>query len=109
MEITGFRDSFGRWNHREQKAGTGRWYVGASQRGQRHRGQRGGPVDQDLAEGRQFTVQIDYNGNTYFYTYKARGGITGAKVARDFRAKLRSGYFQRHGTVIPHDLEDEAA
>jgi hypothetical protein len=95
-EITGYRDQAGEWNQVNPR--TGRWYTGGGEpgAGTRHRGHA--PTPDDLAEGREFSVAIRYRGKTYHYTYHTPIGITGRELERDFKHRIRAGYFRRHGT-----------
>jgi hypothetical protein len=94
-EITGFRDGGGDWNH----LSGGRWYTGQpSEAGSGHRHHGRSPNDLDLSTGREFSVHIRYRGRDYFYTYHTPRGVTGELIEADFRARIRAGYFRRHGS-----------
>lgn len=94
-EITGYRDRAGNWNQINPR--TGRWYTGGGTPGEgtRHRGTP--PSPRDLERGREFSVAISYRGKVYHYTYHTPVGITGRELERDFKYRVRSGYFRRHG------------
>lgn len=95
-EVTGYRDAQGRWNQINPR--TGGWFVGGGEPGggSRHRGKA--PTDADLRDGRDFGVHVKYRGTDFFYTLHSPMGISGRRVESDFRARIRAGYFKRHGT-----------
>jgi hypothetical protein len=94
-ELTGYRDADGRWNQVNPR--TGSWYTGGGEPGEgtRHRGQA--PGQRDLERGREFGVTIRHRGRDYHYTYHTPAGITGKQIERDFKRRLKAGYFRRRG------------
>ena len=95
-EVTGYRDAQGVWNNLNPR--TGGWYTGTGAPGGGHRHRGRAPSDDELAKGRAFGVQVDYRGTQYFYTIYSPVGVSGRAVEADFRARIKAGYFRKHGT-----------
>lgn len=96
VEITGYRDVSGTWNHLHiDPYGRGRWFTGESHGPGRapHRHLGDAPVDAEIRTGRHFNVQVKHDGQTYNYFYVTPIGLTGEQIEADFKARLRAGYF----------------
>ena len=96
VEITGYRDANGAWNNLNPR--TGGWFTGAGAPGGGHRHRGRTPTDQDLRDGRDFGVQVNYRGVNYYYTVHSPMGVSGRRLESDFRARIKAGYFRKHGT-----------
>ena len=107
--ITGYRDANGAWNQLNPR--TGGWYTGTGKPGggDRHHGRP--PTDAELKDGRDFGIHVQYRHpqrqpdgkyriveTEYWYTLHSPVGISGRRVEADFRARIKAGYFRRHGT-----------
>jgi hypothetical protein len=89
--VTGYRAPDGSWNQRNPT--NGHWYEGFGLPGEGGRSRGRAPTPEDMSSGRAYAVEIDYRGQTYFYTYRTPGGIRGGEIEADFRARLKAKYW----------------